>query len=93
MGNMHCRHLVVERKAEIVFPQGVVAESVDVYGTIVGNITCAGTIHIYKRGAVEGDAVAKAVDLNDGGELSGRMSIQPNLDITLPEKKGYADNS
>ena len=92
MGSMHCRTLVVEKKSEVVFPQGVLAESVDVYGTVVGNITCAGTIRIWKSGKVEGDATARGVDLKDGGVLSGRMSIQPLIDITLPEKKGYQKN-
>ncbi len=87
MGHMHCQRLVVERKCEVIFPQGVWAESVDVYGTVVGNITCAGTIRIMKHGRVEGDARARAVDLKDGGELSGRMSIQSDLDVTPPEKQ------
>lgn len=89
MGHMHCKHLVIEKKTEVIFPQGVWAESVEVYGTIVGNVTCAGTIRIHKNARVEGDARARAVDLKDGGELSGRMSIQSDLDITPPEKEGY----
>lgn len=89
MGHMHCKHLVVEKKCETIFPQGVWAESVEVFGTVVGDITCAGTIRIYKHGRVEGDATARAVDLKDGGELSGRMSIQSDLDITPREKDGY----
>lgn len=86
MGHMHCQKLVVEKKCEVIFPQGVWAESVDVYGTVVGNITCAGTIRIMKNGRVEGDATARAVDLKDGGELSGRMSIQSDLSIVPPER-------
>ncbi|MCB1229591.1 MAG: polymer-forming cytoskeletal protein [Verrucomicrobiae bacterium] len=89
MGHMHCRQLVVEKKCEVIFPQGVWAESVEIHGTVVGNINCAGTIRIYKHGKVEGDATARAVDLKDGGELSGRMSIQSDLDITPPEKQGF----
>ncbi|MCB1087775.1 MAG: polymer-forming cytoskeletal protein, partial [Verrucomicrobiae bacterium] len=89
MGSMYCRHLHVDKRREVIFPQGVVAESADIYGTVRGNITCSGTIRIFKSGKVEGNAVAKSIDLKDGGVLSGRMSIQPKIDITLPEKKGY----
>lgn len=89
MGNMHCRHLQVEKHAEVAFPHGVIAESADIQGTLRGNLTCSGTIRIHKTGKVEGNATARSIDLKDGGILSGRMSIRPDIDITLPEKKGY----
>lgn len=89
MGSMHCRHLEVAKKCDVIFPQGVMTESADIEGTVLGNITCSGTIRIHKTGRVEGNATARSVDLKDGGVLSGRMSIQPNIDVTLPEKKGY----
>jgi cytoskeletal protein CcmA (bactofilin family) len=50
---------------------------------------CSGRIRIFKTGSVIGNATARAVVLNDGGVLTGQMSIQPDLDIKLPEKKGY----
>ncbi|MCB1237956.1 MAG: polymer-forming cytoskeletal protein, partial [Verrucomicrobiae bacterium] len=80
MGNMHCKTLIVEKKCEMNFPQGVVAENAEVYGTLVGNIICSGAIRIYKSGSVIGDATAKAVVLKDGGILTGRMSIRPDID-------------
>ena len=89
MGNMYCRHLHIDKRCEVAFPQGVIAETADIHGTVLGNITCAGTVRIFKSGKVEGNAIARSIDLKDGGILSGRMSIQPNIDITLPEKKGY----
>ncbi|NNE91429.1 MAG: polymer-forming cytoskeletal protein [Verrucomicrobiales bacterium] len=89
VGSMHCKHLQVDKKCELVFPQGVVAESADIYGIVHGNITCSGTVRIFKSGAVNGDATAKAIVLKDGGILSGQMSIQHDVDIELPVKKGY----
>lgn len=91
MGNMHCKQLIVDKRCQLDFPQGVIAESAEIHGTIVGDITCSGTIRIFKNGAVLGDAVARAVILKDGGVLTGNMSIQPDLVIELPEKKGYLD--
>lgn len=89
MGSMHCRHLLVEKKCEVSFPQGVVAETIEVHGTILGNVVCGGTVRIHKTGTVQGNATAKAVELKDGGILAGKMLIQPHLVTELPEKKDY----
>ncbi len=89
LGSMHCKHLHVDKKCELTFPQGVVAESADIQGIVNGGITCSGTIKILKTGAVNGDATAKAIVLKDGGILSGQMSIQHDVDIELPIKRGY----
>ena len=89
LGSMHCKHLHVDKKCELTFPQGVVAESADIQGIVNGDITCSGTIKILKTGAVNGDATAKAIVMKDGGSLSGRMSIQHDVDIELPIKRGY----
>ncbi len=90
MGQMHCKHLQVDKKCELTFPQGVIAESADISGIVNGNITCSGTVKINRTGAVNGDATAKAIVLKDGGILSGQMSIQHDVDIELPLKRAYA---
>ena len=87
MGSMHCKHLIIEKRCEIFFPQGVMAEEVDVYGTLIGNVLCSGVIRIYPTASVIGDATAKSIVMKDGGVLTGMMSIRQNLDITLPTKK------
>ena len=89
MGSMHCSHLLVEKRCEVSFPQGVVTDSVDVHGTVLGNVICGGTIRIHKTGSIQGNATARAVDLKDGGLLTGKMFIQQHLVTELPEKKGY----
>jgi cytoskeletal protein CcmA (bactofilin family) len=89
MGSMHCSHLLVEKRCEVSFPQGVVTDSVDVHGAVLGNVICGGTIRIHKTGSIQGNATARAVDLKDGGLLTGKMFIQQHLVTELPEKKGY----
>lgn len=86
LGSMHCKHIIVDRKCEVDFPQGIIAESADIYGVVRGDILCSGTIHIFKTGSVLGDATAKAIVMKDGGVLTGQMSIQHDVDISLPEK-------
>lgn len=91
MGQMYCDRLVIEKNAEVVFPQGVKAGSVEVFGTLVGDVSCSGTVEIHSRGAVEGRVGARAVNLKDGGKLSGSMEIEPDLEIHLPEIHGLVN--
>ncbi len=86
LGSMHCKHIIIDRKCELDFPQGIIAESADIYGVIRGDILCSGTIHIFKTGSILGDATAKAIVMKDGGVLTGQMNIQHDANINLPEK-------
>ena len=86
LGSMHCKHIIVDRRCELNFPQGIIAESADIYGVVRGDILCSGTIHIFKTGSVLGDATARAVVVKDGGVLTGQMRIQHDVDISLPKK-------
>lgn len=86
LGSMHCKHIVIERKCEVDFPQGIIAGSADIYGVVRGDILCSGTIRIYKTGSVLGDATAKAIVMKDGGVLTGQMNIQHDINIDLPKK-------
>ncbi|MCF6313968.1 MAG: polymer-forming cytoskeletal protein [Verrucomicrobiales bacterium] len=86
LGSMHCKNVAIERKCEVDFPQGIIAESADIYGVVRGDILCSGTINIYKTGSVLGDATAKAIVMKDGGVLTGQMHIQHDTNIDLPEK-------
>jgi len=87
LGSMHCSHLRVDKKCKLSLPQGLVAESVDVYGQLDGNILCSGTVRIFKSGTVLGDATARSIVLKDGGILTGQMSIQPEVEVPLPPKR------
>lgn len=72
---MHCKHLRVFKNCELEFMPGIRAESATIDGSVSGDIICEGTIHISKTGAVIGDCIAPAIDLADGGTLSGQMRI------------------
>lgn len=87
LGNMYCRHLRVDKKCKLHLPQGLIAESVDVYGQLDGNILCSGTVRIFKSGTVLGDATARSIILKDGAILTGQMDIQPEVEIPLPPKR------
>ncbi len=87
LGSMHCRHLRVDKKCKLSLPQGLIAESVDIYGQLDSNILCSGTVRIFKSGTVLGDATARSIVLKDGGMLTGQMNIQPEVEIPLPPKR------
>ncbi len=87
LGSMHCRHLRVDKKCKLSLPQGLVAESADIYGQLDGNILCSGTVRIFKSGTVLGDATARSIVLKDGGILTGQMNIQSEVEIPLPPKR------
>lgn len=88
MGHLYCHKLTIEKGCELVFPQGVKAQEIEVFGMVVGDLSCSGTITIHPDGAVEGNVCSRAVDLRNGGRLSGEMTIVPDLVIDPPVKSG-----
>lgn len=88
-GNLHCESLIVEKGTIVEFSEGVYSESVKIYGTLRGDVTCAGAVEITRSGILDGDVIAKQVDLQEGGTLTGEMQIDHHLKVKLPEVKGY----
>ena len=89
LGSMHCRHLRVDKKARLEFPQGVVAESADIYGQFEGSLLCSGSVCIYKTGSVLGDVTAREVDVKEGGILTGDKKIREHIDLPPHPKKTH----
>ena len=87
-GNLFAEKLVVERGAEIEFPDGVYTEAAVIHGTLHGNVVCAGPVEVLNSGTVYGNVTAHEIDLQ-GGIISGEMEIDRELKNVLPEQKGY----
>ena len=75
VGSMRCKHLKIFKNCELEFIPGIRAETATINGSVTGDIICEGTIKIAKTGAVIGDCTAPAINLEDGGTLSGQMRI------------------
>lgn len=75
VGSMRCKHLVIHKNCELEFIPGIRAESATIKGSVTGDIICEGTIKIAATGGVIGDCIAPAINLEDGGVLSGLMRI------------------
>jgi cytoskeletal protein CcmA (bactofilin family) len=87
LGNLHCRHLRIEKKARVTAPQGVVAESVEVYGQFDGDLLCSGTVSIYRSGRVLGDVTAANIELKEGGLVAGKTNLDDAIQLPPPPKK------
>jgi len=88
-GPVYCRRLVVGKKCELEFPDGVIAENVEVYGVVRGNTSSRDKITVYKSGRVEGDVQADQVEVRDGGTVSGEISSGVDVDVHPSLKAGY----
>ncbi len=88
-GHLHCESLIIDKSTIVEFSQGVYSESVKVYGTLRGDVTCAGLVEIFKGGILDGDVTARFVELKVGATLTGEITIDPDLQVKLPEVKGY----
>lgn len=88
-GNLYCETLIVEKGTIVEFSEGVFSESVKIYGTLRGDVTCAGLVEVTRTGILDGDVTARSMDLHDGGTLTGEMTLEPDLKVRLPEVKGY----
>ncbi|MEO0415470.1 MAG: polymer-forming cytoskeletal protein [Verrucomicrobiota bacterium] len=91
-GVVHCQKVIVDRGVVVEFPDGLATHSAEIGGELVGNVTCAGVTKIFKSGKISGDAIAHTVDLLEGGILTGKMLIDPDLRIELPVVYGYNPN-
>ena len=89
LGSMHCRHLCVEKKAKLTFPQGVIAEAAKIYGQLDGDLLCSGTVCIYKSGSVLGNVTAREIEVKDGGILTGEKKLRDDIELPPYPKKTH----
>lgn len=88
-GNLYCRKLIVEKNAVVEFPDGVKTARADIFGRVVGDITCSGTVRIAKSGTLDGNLSAVDLNLKDGGTITGEKTLAPEVSTELPVKMGF----
>jgi cytoskeletal protein CcmA (bactofilin family) len=92
-GLLSARHVIVERKADIHCSRRIRAGSIEIKGTMSGEIIAETMVTIYKRGSLEGSVTARAISVEKGGMFSGQLVIgQAGLTQgeLLPEQKPAA---
>jgi len=88
-GHLHCRKLIVEKGAEIEFPDGAKAERAEIHGRLVGDLTCSEIARVHRSGSVSGRLVAASVEIRDGGRVEGETRVDPETSIAPNPTLGY----
>jgi len=88
-GHLHCRKLIVEKGAEIEFPDGAKAERAEIHGRLVGDLTCSEIARVHRSGSVSGRLVAASVEIKDGGRVDGETRVDPETSIAPNPTLGY----
>ena len=92
-GCLTARHVVVERKASIHCFRRMRVSSIEIKGTMSGEIIAQTIVTIHKKGSLEGNVTAKAITVEKGGIFLGQLVIgQADLmqGELLPERKPAA---
>jgi cytoskeletal protein CcmA (bactofilin family) len=88
-GRLHCDELIIGKRCEVRFPDGVVANRAEVAGHLIGDLTCSGMVRVRRTGLIEGDLDAVALELKDGGRISGEAKLDPATGTTSPDRGGF----
>lgn len=71
-GNVRVRSLVVERGVSVTFTRGVVADTVDIYGKVYGNVEASSKIKIHRGAELNGNCHSPMLILKNGAVHQGR---------------------
>ncbi len=88
-GRLHCEKLLIEKRCEVRFPDGVMANRAEIAGHLIGDLTCSGKVRVTRSGVIEGDLAAVELDLREGGRITGETILDPDTNTSLPLRKGY----
>lgn len=88
-GPVHCERLEVGRECEGRFPDGVVTGSAEIRGTLVGDLVCEGKAAVPKGGRIVGDVTAGEIETFGPEGITGRRTIDENLDASPPLNPAY----
>jgi len=88
-GTVNCIRLVVERKVEVDFRDGLIAEQLEVSGTVSGEVRCSGEVKVHRHGVIDGNVSARAINVREGGAIEGNQTIDPDLKNDMPLKGGF----
>jgi len=75
MGKVHCKRLIIEKKAQVEFSNPVHCEDAVIDGNVTGNFTCTGKLHLKKKATLNGDIKVATMVVEEGARHNGRISI------------------
>jgi cytoskeletal protein CcmA (bactofilin family) len=74
-GRISARHVIVERKAHIHCFRRIRAGSIEIKGTMSGEIFAQTIVTVHRKGSLEGDVTARAITVEKGAMFSGQLVI------------------
>lgn len=92
-GNGICRAqitaktLIIDRGASLRFPYTLRVSEVVIRGHVEADIECAGTLHIGRHGALEGDIQARAMIVDKGGFYAGDVQVATSIQRVVEEPR------
>jgi cytoskeletal protein CcmA (bactofilin family) len=74
-GRLSASEIIIEKRAEVQFFRRIRVGSIEIRGRMSGEVVAAGMVTIRKNGVLEGDVIAKAINVEKGGTFSGQVVV------------------
>ena len=74
-GRLSASEIVVEKRSEVQFFRRVRVGNIEIRGRMSGEVVAAGMVTIRKHGVLEGNVIAKAINVEKGGTFSGQVVV------------------
>ncbi len=74
-GRLSAAELIVEKRSEVQFFRRVRVGNIEIRGRMLGEIVADGMVTIRKNGVLEGNVMAKAINVEKGGTFSGQVVV------------------
>jgi Restriction endonuclease/Polymer-forming cytoskeletal len=78
---VYCRHLFVKPGVDVLFLNGVEAETMEIAGRVMGDLVCRGKLTVTAGACVSGLVAARSIRLDPGGLLEAEARIYNEAEI------------
>jgi cytoskeletal protein CcmA (bactofilin family) len=74
-GKLSASEIVVEKRSQVQFFRRIRVGNIEIRGRMSGEVIANGMVTIRKNGALEGNVIAKAINVEKGGTFSGQIMV------------------
>ena len=75
IGEIRCRHFLLDKKCEVQCLQPVYAEVVEIHGRVTGHFFASKSLILTRHAALTGSVTAKAILMEPGAVLNGQVQV------------------
>ena len=76
MGNVSCRRLIIDKRANVAFANEVECEEAIIDGHVTGHFICKGKLHLKNKAVLNGNMIVANMTIDKGARHNGQISIQ-----------------